>query len=344
MATYDDVINQFSPLAHFKMGAFSGSNIQNVGNTITYTANNIAHFGINASLLTTDLADGAITNNGLGLFEKIADVPNLHMKVGRSISFLFNIHSTMTSSDRYLFGASSSSSYGVYIDSTNSNRIALYIGSVSYDIKTNLTIGQTYHVTISHTSLGIKCYIDGVLEFTSTASAQDQHITYLNKQATAIMDEVCFHDHVFTDADALKLFTATRSLNITINGTISEDLIAADFNIRAHRLDNSDLTASTTTSSGSFSLVVPDIPHYVVALAEQGVRHETSHAYILDDLVFPSNVVSTPYYFKCTTAGTSGAVEPAWQTVVGSTTSDGSAVWTMVEHLIQPVAHSPIIS
>jgi hypothetical protein len=34
--------------------------------------------------------------------------------------------------------------------------------------------------------------------------------------------------------------------------------------------------------------------------------------------------------FVCTTSGTSGATEPAWNTTVGSTTSDGSAVWTAI--------------
>ena len=34
--------------------------------------------------------------------------------------------------------------------------------------------------------------------------------------------------------------------------------------------------------------------------------------------------------FRCTTAGTSGAVEPTWTLTVGATTADGTAVWTEV--------------
>ena len=33
-------------------------------------------------------------------------------------------------------------------------------------------------------------------------------------------------------------------------------------------------------------------------------------------------------YFQCTTAGTTGGTEPTWDTTVGNTTSDGTAVWT----------------
>lgn len=44
---------------------------------------------------------------------------------------------------------------------------------------------------------------------------------------------------------------------------------------------------------------------------------------------------STPNdrHFKCTTAGASGAAEPAWNTTIGGTTADGSVVWTAIQAL-----------
>jgi len=38
-------------------------------------------------------------------------------------------------------------------------------------------------------------------------------------------------------------------------------------------------------------------------------------------------------HFKCTTAGTTGGTEPAWDTVIGNTTADGGAVWTTIQAL-----------
>lgn len=38
-------------------------------------------------------------------------------------------------------------------------------------------------------------------------------------------------------------------------------------------------------------------------------------------------------HFKCTTAGMSGAAEPAWNTGLGATTADGSVVWTAIQAL-----------
>ena len=38
-------------------------------------------------------------------------------------------------------------------------------------------------------------------------------------------------------------------------------------------------------------------------------------------------------HFKCTTAGTSGATEPTWNTTIGGTTTDGGVTWTAIQAL-----------
>lgn len=54
---------------------------------------------------------------------------------------------------------------------------------------------------------------------------------------------------------------------------------------------------------------------------------QQSQAYALDSYVQPT--VSNGYFYRCTTAGTSGSGEPSWPTTVGATVSDGStAIWT----------------
>ncbi|MDX9757481.1 MAG: hypothetical protein RBT52_08300 [Sulfurimonas sp.] len=40
---------------------------------------------------------------------------------------------------------------------------------------------------------------------------------------------------------------------------------------------------------------------------------------------------ATPYYYVCTTAGTSGATAPIWSTTVGGTTTDNTVIWTTYE-------------
>jgi hypothetical protein len=55
-----------------------------------------------------------------------------------------------------------------------------------------------------------------------------------------------------------------------------------------------------------------------------GVAWQKSHAYTLGALIGDANVNIQ----KVTTAGTSGAVEPAWNATVGGTTTDGTVTWT----------------
>lgn len=49
-------------------------------------------------------------------------------------------------------------------------------------------------------------------------------------------------------------------------------------------------------------------------------------AYALDDYILPSTPAGR--FYKCTTAGTSGASEPTWPTTLGGTVTDGAVVWT----------------
>src|SRR4051794_21477774 len=48
--------------------------------------------------------------------------------------------------------------------------------------------------------------------------------------------------------------------------------------------------------------------------------------YGLGTVVVPSN--ANGFQYRCTTAGTSAAAAPAWNTGSGSTTADGTVVWT----------------
>lgn len=53
-----------------------------------------------------------------------------------------------------------------------------------------------------------------------------------------------------------------------------------------------------------------------------------STAYALDDIVQPT--VGSMLRYQVTTAGTSGAAEPAWPTIMGGTVTDGTVTWTCI--------------
>lgn len=54
-------------------------------------------------------------------------------------------------------------------------------------------------------------------------------------------------------------------------------------------------------------------------------KWQASTPYRVGAVVFPS--VSNGYYYTCSTAGTSGASEPAWPTTTGATVSNGTVIW-----------------
>lgn len=55
-----------------------------------------------------------------------------------------------------------------------------------------------------------------------------------------------------------------------------------------------------------------------------------STAYSVGDLVRPATDIGTGFYFRATVAGTTGANEPFWPTVIGNTTIDGTVTWMAV--------------
>lgn len=57
---------------------------------------------------------------------------------------------------------------------------------------------------------------------------------------------------------------------------------------------------------------------------------EPSRAYVLNDLVVPTQANLNGHFYKVTTAGTAAATEPTWPTGAGSTVTSGGAVFTEV--------------
>jgi len=63
---------------------------------------------------------------------------------------------------------------------------------------------------------------------------------------------------------------------------------------------------------------------------------DANHAYTSGQYLEPDTL--TGYYYECTTSGTSdGSTEPTWPTTVGSTVTDGTAVWTCRAYPVETV-------
>jgi len=89
-----------------------------------------------------------------------------------------------------------------------------------------------------------------------------------------------------------------------------------------------DLTGDTEGWKGGTQVaLVNDEVFYVQSVSVQSeTAWAASTAKVLADHVIPST--SNGFRYECTTAGTTGTVEPIWPRKVGDTVEDGAAVWT----------------
>jgi lambda family phage minor tail protein L len=63
-----------------------------------------------------------------------------------------------------------------------------------------------------------------------------------------------------------------------------------------------------------------------------------ANAYAVGDIVRATALQASGLVFRCTTAGTSGASEPAWATDIGSTVTDNTVVWTAISSVFEELA------
>ena len=128
-----------------------------------------------------------------------------------------------------------------------------------------------------------------------------------------------------------------------VTGNIVESLEVSTWRCAAYDLQTFKLIDYVDVTGSTFTIALdsPE-PVMVVVSPVPAIRWEASTNYVIGTEVFPTNTVSTPFYYRCVGAGVSSATEPAWGTVSGGQTNDGTVVWEMIEGLVQPVAHMPL--
>lgn len=128
---------------------------------------------------------------------------------------------------------------------------------------------------------------------------------------------------------------------LSISFTLIESLAATTFYAVLNSMTGTHVaSAEVTGQSGAIEVSSAD-PVLLTVFPKIGSSWVSSTSYALNDKVFPTDPTTSPFYYECTTAGTSGSTEPTWPST-GSVV-DGTVEWVYVERIVQPITHGPLI-
>lgn len=133
-----------------------------------------------------------------------------------------------------------------------------------------------------------------------------------------------------------------------LSGSISENLAVDEWHVSAYLIPDMSVTRSIVTPESEFELLVPfareGYAHYVTVAPYMGTIWTAENPVIVGQKCFPTAPETTPYYYRCTIAGTTGITEPDWLTSpAGALIDDNDAQWELVERIVQPITHGPLI-
>jgi|GEM_PF-6093661 len=360
---YKTTVNDLLPIAYWRLGESSGTTaIDETGN---YNTSMSSDFTGGVGLLVDDNDTSYTFVNGqhggtVALSETVKSISLLY-KLNSSVSSYSTLLSLCGTGngDRAVFGTGGNTGNFPHFD--NSPGVSINAAGLGYGSDTT----NAHHIVVTYDDTDSILYIDGVEVDRDTGNIFGVNYTDFmftdyrynggneNKGFPGIIDEMKLFNTSLTQDQVFALYASSIGVKLTqqiqklISGTITESLAITEWIIRAYNLSTGALTVESSSTDGTFSLNMteagdPDSAHCVTVLPNQGTVWYPSTAYILDDLIFPTDPISKPYYYKCTTAGTTDSAEPTWP--VSGTINDGSAIWEMVEGLVQPQTHSPLFA
>jgi len=220
-------------------------------------------------------------------------------------------------------------------------------------------LNSWHHFAVTRNGSTLRGFIDGVLGGSATISGSIKNRsidTMVGRSLTSFDDNqyAGFMSNLRLTKGAaryLASFTPPSepfpAYSLVISGNIIESLAATDFIIEAHNASNGVLSGRDVSSGASYTVGIKtnEKAHYVTIKPDMGAAWLPSTVYALNAKAFPTDPVSTPYYYKRLIAGTSGTTEPTWPTTPGGRCDDGGVTdaWELVERLVQPITHGPLI-
>jgi hypothetical protein len=218
------------------------------------------------------------------------------------------------------------------------------ISTASHGIVTN----QWQHLELVSYGAGYYFFLDGALIVSSTTLMTSASVTEIfvgYRTSTGVYYAGYMDDYRHT-AGISRHTTAfihagyeAPDHQTFFSGDIIETLGTTDWTITATQCSTSATVGSGNSSGTTYSIEVStDSPCNLQLAQKIDYAWVTGRTAALNEYCVPSNPEVTPHLFKCTTGGAVGGSEPTWDSTPTNTTSDGSAVWTCIGPLVNPIS------
>jgi len=243
----------------------------------------------------------------------------------------------------------------------NKLRLTVHINGSYLAKETTFVANENFrHYVVSYTGRYFKLFIDGqnILTYDnvntysiSTASTSLMFGANPNGSGSGIdagwhpqgfFSNAAIYNYAVSDERILAHYNSTiRHVAVKINDFITADTfltVAVDL--------TGNLVGVNTVGSGEQLLTVEtDLPVMVMIFPLEGSAWMPNTVYVQDDLVFPTNPMLNPYYYKRLVAGTSDVTEPVWSSNLVDTIDDGATTgaWQVVSKLSKPSCAGPLI-
>lgn len=132
---------------------------------------------------------------------------------------------------------------------------------------------------------------------------------------------------------------------LSLSGTIDENLLVDNFRVIVHEADNGaqvDLKNVNTAVDPAFSIEFAQSKPMSMTVFVDAFIWEANKVLVAGDIIYPTDPSLTPFYFKVSVGGTTGASEPAWITQAGNVV-DNTVTFAWSGGLIKPVTNAPLI-
>jgi hypothetical protein len=333
---YAAEVISYEPVNYFRQNEVSGNTID---------LGSLGNDGVWTGSPTYGQASEVITNE--------ADNKSIAVTASESLAFTSHAATTTYSLLSIIKPTGVAGSQEIFTDGTdslklNGSNLSLFYSAAEHNSNTTLVAGEAHMVGVSVNAGAATFNIDGTNDGAATSATSFAPTKLYDLTFAGTGDEAAVFGTALTGEQILDIYemasyTLAQLTLFGIKGILTESITADQWIARTHKRDNGDfLDSYTWDGTGFYNVLTAQYEGAVdvTILQDIGLEWKPSVVTALDDRVYPTNAVTNNFYFICTTAGTTGASEPAWP---GSgTIVDGTVTWTWKGGLVRPKVHGPL--